>query len=65
MALNSTHFFDVDPISPKSNRVAHPDSGILGETLNVGNIIHWRQYYGDCEHGNPNSGEGELIPQIP
>ena len=33
MALNSTHFFDVDPISPKSNRVAHPDSGILRETL--------------------------------
>ena len=30
MALNSTHFFDVYPISLKSNRVAHPDSGMLG-----------------------------------
>ena len=28
MALNSTHFFDVYTIIPKSNRVAHPDSGI-------------------------------------
>ena len=33
MSLNSTHFFDVYLISPKSKRVAHPDSGILGETL--------------------------------
>ena len=33
MALNSTHFFEVYLISPKSNRVAHPDSGLLGETL--------------------------------
>ena len=32
MALNSTYFY---PISPKSNRVAHPDSGMLGETLVV------------------------------
>ena len=35
MALNSTHFFDVYLISPKSNRVAHPDSGMLGETLHT------------------------------
>ena len=39
MALNSTHFFDVYPISPKSNRVAHPDSGMLGETLLIREIV--------------------------
>ena len=39
MALNSTHFFDVYPISPKSNRVAHPDSGMLGETLHDIHVI--------------------------
>ena len=33
MAFNSTHSFDIYPISPKSNQVAHPDSGRLGETL--------------------------------
>ena len=32
MALNFTHF-DVYPISPKSNWVAHPDSGYAGGIL--------------------------------
>ena len=32
-ALNSTPFFDVYLINPKSNRVAHPVSSILWETL--------------------------------
>ena len=40
MALNSTNFFDIYPISPKSNRVAHPDSGMLGETLTYMHTIH-------------------------
>ena len=31
--LNSTLFFDVRLISLKISRVAHPVSGILGETL--------------------------------
>ena len=29
-------FFDIYAISPKSNRVAYPDSGMLGETLYTG-----------------------------
>ena len=33
MTLNSIHFFDVYAVSPKSNQVTHPDSGMLGETL--------------------------------
>ena len=33
--LNYIHFFDVYLISPKSNQVAHPDSGMLDETLIV------------------------------
>ena len=33
MPLNSTLLFDVHPISLEMNRVAHPVSGIVGETL--------------------------------
>ena len=33
MAFNSTHFFDVYLIIPKSNRVAHPIQVCWGETL--------------------------------
>ena len=51
MALNSTHSFDVHPISPKSNRVAHPDSGMLGETLYRINseVSHSVMLYKNCE----------------
>ena len=40
MALNSTHFFDVYPISPKSSWVAHPDAGTLGEQVYV-NVVQY------------------------
>ena len=33
MPLNSTLLFDVHPISLETSRVAHPVSGIVGETL--------------------------------
>ena len=51
MALNSSHFFFVYTISPKSNRVAHPDSCMLGETLHQWEILNSKKTHINIEGG--------------
>ena len=40
IASSSTPFFDVYLISPDSNRVAHPVSGMLAETLTLAMAVN-------------------------